>query len=373
MSVANGVEREFVALPSPTMPRAGHGSHPCQGLYWKPRGARPRIAFIATHYNADFSEHYLAEYLAKRGFGFLGWNTRFRGAEDMFLLGSALIDIGVGVRWLCEQAGVETVVVLGNSGGGSLMGAYQSQALGVDISTPDRDAKALAALRAADLYVSVNSHPGRPDVITKWLDPSVTDETDPTASDTALDAFDPNNGPPYSAAFIKRYRHAQVERNHRITRWAQRELDRLAKFGVPDRIFPLFRCWADLRFMDPAIDPSDRNCPACYAGDPARANRGPFGLGRANTLRTWLSMWSLEHSEARAELHLPKIRQPALVVQSMADTGVFPSDAKILFELLGSQDKMLELIPGAHYFETDPSDRERVADLIASWVGQRTD
>ena len=227
------------------------------------------------------------------------------------------------------QAGVETLVVLGNSGGGSLMGAYQSQALEVDIEATGPTADALAELSPADLYVSVNSHPGRPDVITQWLDPSVTDETDPTATDPSLDAFDPRNAPPYSDDFVARYRAAQVERNHRITRWARGELERLAAAGVPDRFFPLFRVWADLRFMDPALDPSDRKCPACYAGDPARANRGPFGLGRANTLRTWLSMWSLEESEARAQLHLPKIREPALVIQSMADTGSPLADSTI--------------------------------------------
>ena len=92
---------------------------------------------IATHYNVDFSEHYLAEYMASRGVGFLGWNTRYRGLEHFFLLEHALIDIGQGVKWLREQAGVEQVVLLGNSGGGSLMAAYQSQALGVTMeATP---------------------------------------------------------------------------------------------------------------------------------------------------------------------------------------------------------------------------------------------
>ena len=86
------------------------------------------MAFIATHYNVDFSEHYLASFMAERGFAFLGWNTRFRGNEAHFLLDHALAEIGVGVRWLREQAGAEQVVLLGNSGGGSLMAAYQSQA-----------------------------------------------------------------------------------------------------------------------------------------------------------------------------------------------------------------------------------------------------
>ena len=43
--------------------------------------------------------------ISRRGeSGFLGWNTRYRGAEDLFALEHALIDIGVGVNWLKEQA-----------------------------------------------------------------------------------------------------------------------------------------------------------------------------------------------------------------------------------------------------------------------------
>src|SRR5271165_1775745 len=124
------IERRFIGLGSPTSPRAGAGGHPCQGLYWTPAGTRPRIAVIAAHYNVDFAEHYAAAHFAARGFGFLGWNTRYRGAEDLFNLEHALIDIGVGMRWLREQAGVERIVILGNSGGGSLMGAYQAEAAG---------------------------------------------------------------------------------------------------------------------------------------------------------------------------------------------------------------------------------------------------
>ena len=113
---AAGVVREFVGLPSPTAGRAGAGGHPCQGLYHRGVGRKPNVAMIATHYQIDFSEHYLADYMATRGIGFLGWNTRFRGFESSFLLDHALVDIGVGVRWLREVEGVDTVVLLGNSG-----------------------------------------------------------------------------------------------------------------------------------------------------------------------------------------------------------------------------------------------------------------
>jgi hypothetical protein len=61
------IEREFVSRPSPTTPQNGAGYMPTQGLYYRPSGSRPKTAIIATHYNVDFSEHYMAELMAVRG------------------------------------------------------------------------------------------------------------------------------------------------------------------------------------------------------------------------------------------------------------------------------------------------------------------
>jgi len=367
------VDAQFVGRVSPTAARIQAGGHPCQGIYWTPKGQRPRTALIATHYNVDFTEHYSAPYFAARGFGFLGWNTRYRGAEDQFILEHALIDIGVGVRWLREEAGVERVVILGNSGGGSLMGAYQAEATAATLAGAMKGTAgdALASLPAAHLYVSLNAHKGRPEVLTDWMDASVVDEFDPTRTDPALDPFNADNGPPYSADFIARYRAAQRARNQRITDWAKTELARVNAAGVPDVLFPLYRTWADLRFMDPAIDPSDRPCPGCYRGSPPAANKHP-GIGRANTLRTWLSMWSLETSKCQGAGQLAKIALPALVVQSTGDMGVFPSDARGVFAALASEDKTLNVIPGAHYFEDSEVNRNAMVDLVSGWIAART-
>ena len=365
--------RRFVSMEAPTAGRNGAGFRPCQGLYHVGSNRNPKTALIATHYNVDFSEHYLGEEMARRGFGFLGWNTRFRGAETYFLLEHALIDIGVGVRWLREEAGVDRVVLLGNSGGGSLMGAYQSQArspnlrAGTGLSLPD----AVLDLPAADLYVSLNAHPGRPEVLTAWMDPAVADESDPASVVADLDMYDPAHGPPYSVEFIVRYRAAQVERNHRITRFARAEMERLSEKGIWDRVFTLPRTWADLRFLDASIAPSERAIGRCYAGDPRRANYSPFGIGHSCTLRTWLSMWSLEESQCRGVPHLQRIVDPALVLQSRGDTGVFPSDAELIFANLASESKRLDWLDGDHYLQTPSRAREDVADRIAEWLGEQ--
>jgi len=368
-----GIVREFVGLPSPVVGRAGAGGHPCQGIYHRPAAAQPSTAFIATHYNVDFSEHYLASFMAERGFGFLGWNTRFRGNEAHFLLDHALAEIGVGVRWLREQAGVERVVLLGNSGGGSLMAAYQSQATEPNVRpvTGMRPLPAIENLPAGDLYVALAAHSGRPEVLTAWLDASVTDESDPLSADPALDPYDPGNGPPYSADFQLRYRAAQRDRNERITGWALDQLDRLAGTRARDRLFTVPRSWADLRMIDPSIEPSDRRPNWCYLGDPMRANYGVFGVGTVSTLRSWLSMWSLRTSQCTAAPHLARITQPALVIHATADACVYASDAQALYDAIAADDKTLEFIKAGHYLTEPEGARAQAADLIAAWVTSR--
>jgi pimeloyl-ACP methyl ester carboxylesterase len=364
--------REFVGLPSPAVGRAGAGGHPCQGLYHRPAGTRPATAFIATHYNVDFSEHYLASFLAERGFGFLGWNTRFRGNEAHFLLDHALAEIGVGVRWLREQAGAEQIVLLGNSGGGSLMAAYQSQAVEPNVAPimGMRPVPAIESLPSGDLFIALAAHSGRPEVLTNWLDPSVTDESDPVAADPALDPYSPANGPPFSAEFQQRYRAAQRGRNERITDWALAQLEAMAGNRARDRLFVVPRSWADLRMIDPSIEPSDRRPNWCYLGDPMKANYGVFGVGTVSTLRSWLSMWSLRTSQCIAAPHLARITLPSLVVHATADACVYASDASALYDAIAAQDKRLEFVRADHYLQEPDGSRDQVADLIADWVGK---
>ncbi|MFI0479961.1 alpha/beta hydrolase [Actinomadura sp. 9N215] len=364
------IVREFVGLPSPLAGRAGAGGHPCQGVYHRPAGEPPKTAFIAAHYNVDFSEHYLAEHLAARGHGFLGWNTRFRGDEAHFLLDHALAEIGVGVRWLRDRAGAERIVLLGNSGGGSLMAAYQSQAAEPNV-TPVAGMRPVAAIEdlpPGDLFVALAAHSGRPEVLTAWMDASVTDETDPLSADPALDPFDPGNGPPYTPEFQARYRAAQRARNERITDWALARLDALKAARARDTLFTLHRTWADLRMIDPSIEPSDREPNRCYLGDPLRANYGVYGIGSLCTLRTWLSMWSLRTSKCGAGPHLARVTVPSLVVHATADEGVYESDARAIFGALAASDKTLELVEDTHYL---PRSRPQAADLIDAWLRAR--
>ena len=83
-------------------------------------------------------------------------------------------------------------------------------------------------------------------------------------------------------------------------------------------------------------------------------------------------MWSLETAQCRGGEHLRNIDVPSLVVQSMGDQGVFPSDARAIFESLGAADKTFQLVRGAHYFEGDDSALKDVIEVIAAWTTTHT-
>ena len=280
----------------------------------------------------DFSEHYLASYLAERGFGFLGWNTRFRGNEANFLLDHALAEIGVGVRWLREQAGAEQIVLLGNSGGGSLMAAYQSQAVEPNVApvTGMRPlARAREPARRRPLHRARRAL-GPAEVLTAWLDPSVTDETRPAVGRPGTRPLRSRNGPPFSPEFQARYRAAQRARNERITDWALAGLDALAGTRARDRLFSSVAHLggsADDRPVDRAVrPPAELVLPRRPGEGQLRRLRHRHG----STLRTWLSMWSLRTSQCIAAPHLARITVPSLVVHATADACVYESDARAL-------------------------------------------
>ncbi len=252
------------------------------------------------------------------------------------------------------------------------MSAYQSQAVEPNVTPLEgmRPAEGVTELPVADGYVATAAHPGRPDVLTAWMDGAVVDENDPVATDPEMDLFNENNGPPYPPEFVRRYRAAQVARNHAITDWAEAEVKRVRAAGFSDRPFTVMRTWADPRMVDPTIEPTKRQPNSCYAGTPVKANRSAHGIAAACTLRNWLGMWSLRVAQTRAEPHLNRITCPALVINAEADTGVFPSDAQRIYEALAGTDKSQAAIDTDHYFTT-PGARDAQADTIAAWIAQR--
>ncbi|GIS20977.1 MAG: hypothetical protein CM15mP120_28930 [Pseudomonadota bacterium] len=78
----------------------------------------------------------------------------------------------------------------------------------------------------------------------------------------------------------------------------------------------------------------------------------------------------LRDSCCRGAEHLSRIHEPALVIQSDADTGVFQVMRKRYSTALPT-DKTLHMISGDHYLQDPGNARTFAADLISEWLGKR--
>ena len=191
---------------------------------------------------------------------------------------------------------------------------------------------------------------------------------DPLSADPALDPFNPDNGPPYSEDFQRRYRAAQRARNERITDWALGQLDALAGTqGAGQAVHRAAQLGrpADDRPRDRAVD---RKPNWCYLGEPVKANYGVFGVGTVSTLRTWLSMWSLRTSQCIAAPHLARITRAVARGARHADACVYDSDARRICRRARRRGQDARVRQGGSLPARAGRRRDQAADLIAAWT-----
>src|SRR5438128_1757736 len=181
--------------------------------------------------------------------------------------------LAVGVRSVAQTAtrldaagtiaflrarGFATVVLLGNSGGGSLFAFYLEEAAKPPAErlarAPSGDRVPLGEVEMpmADGLVLLAAHLGEGRYLLDHLDPSVVDEDDPTAVNPRLDMYDPANGyrpmeegaSRYSADFLAEYRAAQRARCERLDGQALAWCEEAA--------------WFRARLGDAGLPPADR-------------------------------------------------------------------------------------------------------------------
>jgi hypothetical protein len=315
----------------------------------------------------------------------------------------ALLDVAAGMQHL-RALGYRDVVLLGNSGGGALYAFYNQQSQLAPAQrlahTPAGRPTGLAdvELPRADGFILVSPHPGQGAILLNSLDPSVVDESDPMAVDPALDPFSPDNGydpvrrtAHYAAAFVERYRAAQVQRARRLDEKARDLIER--KMAARRRLkgeapsfadrrvaahAPIFQVWrtdADLRAWDPSLDPSDRKPGSLWGNDPFLSNWGSVAFGRIVTPESWLSTWSGLSSRASFAQCAGSIVAPTLLLEYTADQCAFPQDFDAIFNGLGATDKTRIRVRGNHHGMAlqpdEPSGREVAGRHIVEWLNAR--
>lgn len=344
----------------------------------RPEEGKSKTVILFSHPIGGGSFLPMVTALAKAGRHVIYCNTRYRGNDTALILEKCVLDLGACIADLKQRFGYEKVVLGGWSGGGSLSLFYQDQAEHPTIThTPAGDPVDLVAanLQPADAILLLAAHISRSVTMTEWIDPSILDEDRPFERDRELNIYDPDcpNQPPYSEAFVARFRAAQIERNRRITARTKQTLAEL-KASDPDmeRPFVVYGTMSDVRWTDPTQDPSDRRPYTCYLGEPRIANDGPVGLGRFTTLRSWLSQWSYDESRANGVTNGAGVSCPTLTINNTADLACTPSHARRLFEALGSKDKTYVDIEGAdHYYMERPDLLPTAVKTVTEWLDAR--
>lgn len=350
-----------------------------RGLLWTPAGKTPETAVILAHPRGDFTVHYACPLLAAAGYAVLGFCTRYLNNDADCLHEKCVIDVETAAAEM-RRRGAKHVVLLGNSGGGSLMALAQAET------------------GCGDGWIGVAAHPGEGVFMGQVIDPSVVDEDDPHGVDPELDMYDPRNGwkpwpevSTYDRGWLARYREAQMERIARIDAIAResiaaadearrrgRDLEKgsdawrdARRRGLHTPYLTIYRTLANPVYLDPSIDPDDRPLGSLFAfPDPFEANYfGRFGLSRVMTPYGWLSTWSSLSSPAKLADTMPQVTCPVLLIHPTADTEIRLWQAREARDQAGSDDVTYHEMEGAlHYLE---GHRKPAMDMVVGWLRER--
>lgn len=368
------------------------------GLLYTPRNGPSKTVIYLQHPRTDQSQHYTVPTLVNAGYSVLGHANRWVQNDVVTEHEVLLFDYAAGVRYLRER-GFETVVGLGNSGGGPLAAFYQSQA---EQPPTERithrvggQPTGLAELEMLPLdgLVLLAAHAGQGEFLLKSLDPSVVNEGDRLSTEIRLDMYDECNGfrpnsdkTQYSEHFIADYRAAQRARSHRLDALARTHLERQAdatqvltatsgqlsieqrareiRRQVPGDYLLVYRTGADLAFTDLNIEPDDRAVSSLFSQDPHGDNYAEHGFGHYMTPAAWLSTWSGTASRASMRESLPGVSIPTVVLHYAGDSATRLSEAHAFHALLASSDKELRIEPNANHYGM------RIVD--GAWTSERT-
>ncbi len=214
-----------------TFVQLGSGMHYVHAMLYEPVVAceRSRIGVIVVHSDLDYSTLSIGGELAKRGYRTLCGQV----IDPKSTLDTKILDIKTCVEFFRQFKGIEKVVLMGHSGGATLMSAYQAIAEnGAQVFQGDEKLVKCSIkeiLPAADGLMLLDSNWGNGAMTLISIDPAVMEDGNGIKLDTELDIFNPANGyspegSSYNESFMKKYFKAQAERNNELLKNALERL-----------------------------------------------------------------------------------------------------------------------------------------------------
>ncbi|MCD7919426.1 MAG: alpha/beta hydrolase [Clostridiales bacterium] len=202
---------------------------PMQTMLYTPDVPTSGTGILILHSDSDYLSFLPAEELAKRGYFVLCANI----AKRVKPLDEKMLDVKRAYTYFREVAPIGKILILGHSGGATLMSAYQSVAEnGCAVFQGEEKIykmPEIEALPPADGVLLLDSNWGNGAMTLLSLDPAVEDETSGRKLNPDYDVCNPDmgydpNGSQYSKEFIKRYMCAQRTRMTKLVGAAQERL-----------------------------------------------------------------------------------------------------------------------------------------------------
>jgi pimeloyl-ACP methyl ester carboxylesterase len=236
------------------------------GVVYEPvvESEQDHIAFVFMHPDADYLAHPGGEALAKRGFRALGVNNH-SARKGSYHLHDLLPDLARAVRFLREKPKVETIILVGHSGGAHLSSFYQNVAEnGWDSARSSEKLypapKNMPELPEADGLILLDGHTGYGPKGVLDLGPHIAKEETGIRSEfvdmySSEHGFDQHGPATYDDEFLDQYFGMQVDRAKRLQTIAQKRTEALENGDgdfVDDEPFVL----ADIKSRVYKTDPS---------------------------------------------------------------------------------------------------------------------
>lgn len=211
-------------------------AHRVPGVFYEPVGRDEEClnTVLVMHSDEDYLDAPTGGQLAKRGFRVLCANVMVK--EGLFFTQVQKMQaVKAAIEYLRGLSRVKNIILMGHSGGATLMSAYQAiaengpqvfQGPEKIFPYPDQD-----ALPPADGIMLLDANWGNAAMQLFSLDPAVVSEDSGMELDPEYNLFNEKNGfrkegSTFSDQFIRRFQQKQGQRNNEILNHA---LDRLAK------------------------------------------------------------------------------------------------------------------------------------------------
>lgn len=194
---------------------------------------KSKYGIIVMHSDADYLGHSAGPKLSERGYTVLCANV----AQSDSNMETKILNLKTSVKYLHAYPGIEKVILLGHSGGATLMTAYQTIAENGVKSVQDKMVKisnAVDNLPAADGVMLLDANWGNGPMMLFSLDPAVNQEGKGVNLNPEYDIFNIKNGyskdgAKYNEEFKKNYFKAQGNRFNSLIKQAQDTIIKLDK------------------------------------------------------------------------------------------------------------------------------------------------